>query len=74
MSRMVEIRQGKLRGVEGTYADITGAFPTRNRRWALRFHAPEPPEPWEDLRGGYLLLYLPAVGAGAGAFMRRSLQ
>ena len=74
MSRMVEIRQGKLRGVEGTYADIYRGIPyAKPPVGELRFHAPEPPEPWEGIYAADTFSCIcPQLGQEPGAFMRRS--
>ena len=51
MENIVEIRQGKLQGAEGTYSYIFRGIPyAKPPVGALRFHAPEPPEGWEEIR------------------------
>ena len=50
MGRRIQIRQGKLQGEEGTYADIFRGIPyAKPPVGTLRFCAPEPPEPWEGV-------------------------
>ena len=50
MGKIVEIKQGKLEGVIGTYADVFKGVPyARPPVGDLRFHAPEPPEAWEGV-------------------------
>lgn len=50
MDRIVEIKQGKLQGVEGVYADIFRGIPyAKPPVGKLRFCAPVPPEAWEGV-------------------------
>ena len=73
MSRMVEIRQGKLRGVEGTYADIYRGIPyAKPPVGELRFHAPEPPEPWEGIYAADTFSCIcPQLGQEPGSFYEK---
>lgn len=73
MSRMVEIRQGKLRGVEGTYADIYRGIPyAKPPVGELRFHAPEPPEPWEGIYAADTFSCIcPQLGQESGSFYEK---
>lgn len=73
MGNTVEIKQGKLQGVEGEYSWIFKGIPyARPPVGPLRFHAPEPAEPWEGVyQADHFQSICPQPGQQPGSFYEK---
>lgn len=73
MGKIVEVRQGKIQGVDGVHADVFKGIPyARPPVGSLRFHAPRPAEAWEGVyQADTFSAICPQMGQKEGSFYHK---